>query len=357
MTGPTSFVNPSQAPYVDASEVVDSVVWDSTVAAMGGGVFNSTAWARYRETRDGAAPLFVRWLSSRDATEPIALAVGFRAPNPLTWQGRLVRRLDFDTAPASRSEDHHPDLLAPLLAWSRRHKLVDLRLGSFDAQVPWSVRGLPQAVGRFEFLVQPANPPDLLKAMRKGARSSIRRAERLGVSANSSTDPSAVRSFCDLHTATMRRLRERKGIDQRPPDEVRLADELSILISNGAGRVYLATFERKPVAGAFFATFAQSAYYLLSGASDYAGEIGATGLVLYAALSELSNHNYTRLNLGGVSGDADRRDSPDHGLYSFKKGLGGQPIRVVGGRLPIRPMRSWLTRQGHRALGSVLPRD
>src|SRR3954454_2512741 len=86
---------------VTVSGSPERVAWDAGLAARGGSVFHSTAWADVRTLRDGATPVFVGWWSDRTPDEPIALALGFQGPDPRTLRGRLTGRLEFDSPPAS----------------------------------------------------------------------------------------------------------------------------------------------------------------------------------------------------------------------------------------------------------------
>ena len=327
----------------------DRTAWDAAVAARGGGLFHSTAWAKYRTLKDRATPVFVRWWSEQAADEPIAVALGFQRPDPTTLRGRLTGRLEFDSPPATL--DDSVDLLSPLTSWARRRPgLVELRCGSFDARTAWTPGALPEPNWRYEFLVPASDGSTLLRGMRKGARSSIRKATRTGVEVTACDDRDGLLRFSTLHATTVRRLREVKGLDAPVPDEERTAEHLAVLIAGNAGRVYLASFAGEPVAGCFFGLFSRSAYYLLSGAAANATGLGATGLTLFVALDELAREGYTRLNLGGTAGDADDRQSAEHGLYSFKKGLGGQPVRVAGCQRTLRPVRGQLLSGARRAM-------
>jgi hypothetical protein len=319
------------------------------VAARGGGIFHSSAWAEYRTLRDGATPAFVRWWSDPAADEPIAMALGFHQPDPQSLRGRLAGRLYFDSPPASLGGS--PDLLSPLRSWAReRRALVELWCGSFDARTPWSPDSLPEPVWRYEFLVPAFEASALLKRMRKGARSSIRKAQRIGVEVTACSDRDSVVCFSGLHATTIETLRKLKGVEERLPDHQRMAEQLGVLIARNAGRLYLARLDGEPVAGCFFGLFAGSAYYLLSGALPSASKLGAIGLTLFVALDQLGLEGYTRLNLGGAHGDAHERESADNGLYSFKKGLGGQPMRVAGTRLTLHPLRLRLINVARRAM-------
>jgi hypothetical protein len=312
-------------------------------------MFHSAAWADYRRFRDGATPLFLEWWSDRTGDEPLAMALGFESPDRSTLRGRLARRLEFDSPPASLIVG--ADLLSPLTKWARKSPaLVELRCGSFDARSAWTPGALRDLTWRYEFLVQCTDGVALLAGMRKGARSSIRKAQRIGVEVTACDEPNALPRFSALHAQTIRRLREVKGLNVAVPDQERTSEQLAVLLTHNAGRMYFAHHDGETLAGCFFGLFARSAYYLLNGAVSHATSLGATGLTLFIAMDDLVSQGYTRINLGGTAGDAAEHGSADRGLYSFKKGLGGQPVHVAGGRRPLRPLRSHLASGVVRAM-------
>ena len=55
------------------------------------------------------------------------------------------------------------------------------------------------------------------------------------------------------------------------------------------------------------------------------------------------------LNLGGGASGAEAADHPDHGLWSFKSGLGATPHPCRSGRLVLRPLRAHIWHSLRRA--------
>lgn len=320
------------------------------MAARGGNVFHSSAWAQYRRVRDGVTPLFVRWRTAAQDEAPVAMALGLQSPDPATLRGRLASRLEFDSSPATAHES--PDLVAPLLRWCREERsIVEVRCGSFDGE--WTPVPMRGRRARIEFLISPGDEATLFKRMRKGARSSVKRARRLGVEVTRRSNRAGALAFAGLHTATLRRLREHQRLSGRIPDESALASELEVLISRGVGQAYVARSEGEDLAGCFFGAFGESTYYLLSGAEPRAHELGALGLTLFVAVEEASREGRTRLNLGGVSGEAAEPGATDHGLYSFKKGLGAEPVARTTWTASVRPLRRGVAMGVQKALSAV----
>src|SRR5947209_468921 len=246
---------------IAVSPSVDRAEWDATLAKLDGSVFNSCAWADFRVARDGGKPLYVRW-TAPDTGETFALAIGMQAPDPATLRGRLASRLEFESAPATRRPD--ADHLSPLVRWARADgSIVEIRCGSFDST--WTPPPPRDRQDRLEFLVPAGDEAALLKQMRKGARSSIKRGQRLGLKVVRRDDAGGAQAFAELHLATLRRLREEGRLQESIRDEENVSSQLGVLIERGAGRVYLAGYEDEVVAGCFFGCFGRSLYYLLSG--------------------------------------------------------------------------------------------
>lgn len=313
--------------------------WDATVASLNGSLFQSHAWAEYASQARGGHPVFLRWLIG-GRPEPVAAAVGIRRPGPDSTLGRWASRLHFDGPPASRSADL--DLLTPLQSWvCETRSIIDVHLGSFDPRGSWNANGLPCPSRRFEFVVFANRGEDVLRGMRKGARSAVRRAARLGVEASEVRGEVALKTFSRLHEETLGDLRRRKGVNSASFDREKFARNLRVLTESERARVYLATAEGRPVAGSFFGTFNGSAYQLMSGASPEARGLQAMPRLLEVAITGFLDDGISHVNLGGAREGSDRKGSPDHGLFSFKQGLGGEPVPCVGGSWTARPARAW----------------
>jgi lipid II:glycine glycyltransferase (peptidoglycan interpeptide bridge formation enzyme) len=176
--------------------------------------------------------------------------------------------------------------------------------------------------------------------MRRSTRSSIKRAERLGVAVQRAHEWPDLLAFAHLYDQTASRLAQTKGLQPsgEPPDA--RAAALQVLVRHGSGRLYLAHLEGQPVAGCLFGIWDGSAYYLQNGSSDSARACGAVHAVLHRAITEFMSEGFVRVNLGGVPADARDEASIDHGLYSFKRSFGTVPVACVSGSIVLRPTRA-----------------
>lgn len=297
---------------------------------LGGGPFHCVAWARYRTTEPNKRPLFFAWRPP-ESPEPAAVAVAIETalPGPLA-----ARSVHFDAAPATLL--HFPQLAPDVERWMRSQRgIADAWLGSFDTEQPWAPNA---AATRIEFHVAPASEDELLARMRKLARRSIRRAQRDGIEIDA--DAGRFRDFAGLYALTLERLHRVKGVPAAPVDFDALAERLTRLRNDGGARLFLATAGGAPVAGALFTMFGRRAFYLSGGANDLGRQTGAMTAVIHRAMCEFSSQGFTRINLGGVPPDAHLPSDPDHGLYAFKRGLGGVPHPCSDSRIVVRPLRS-----------------
>jgi hypothetical protein len=305
------------------------------VAALDGSIFHTHAWASFVSHDRGGQPVFVRWVDT--GGHVAALAVG-SLKSPL--QGRLASAalaLSFDAPPAV-ADDVSTPCVNPLGEWAHGKGAVALVLGSFDGGERSWEGDLRDRDERIEFLAPPADELELWRRMRKGSRSAVRRAERRGVEVERAGQTHAGR-FADLFASTVARLKREKQVVLGEVDTNNFETGLAALLAADGARLYLASLHGESIGGCVFGVQGTRAYYLFNGSSKTGLSVGATPLTLLRAMTELSADGITAINLGGVPGSARDPASPDHGLYAFKLGLGGEPLLCRGGRLRLRPVR------------------
>ena len=298
-------------------------------------MFQTSAWATFLQESRRGEPVFVRWV---DASGKLAaLAVGLIRSPVKSRLGRAALTLAFDAPPAIAHGASTPRI-EPLAAWARREGVIALHLGSFDCGGrPWC-GNLRDYEERIEFVATPGDEHELWRRMRKGTRSAIRRAERLGVDVEA-VGNDHVAQFVLLFASTLERLRRDKGVAIGEVDAKTFGAGLEGLLAARRGRLYLARLGDEDVGGCFFGVEGRSAYYLFNGSNATAREVGAMPLMLLRAMSDFSEEGIDRINLGGVPASASDPSSPDHGLYAFKLGLGAEPVICRGGRIPLRRIR------------------
>ena len=227
--------------------------------------------------------------------------------------------------------------LESVAAWARSQGAVALALNSFDSGGRSWQGDLHDCNERIEFLAPPGDERELRRRMRRQG-AALNRAGRLGVEIARGDEAQASR-FAQLYASTVARLKENKGVALGSINTHRFAGGLSALLSSRRARLYLARLDGEYIAGCVFGVAGENAYYLYNGSTETALRVGATPMTLLMAMTELSEDGFKRINLGGVPSSARHPDSPDHGLYSFKLGLGAEPVVCRGGRVRLRPIR------------------
>ncbi len=91
------------------------------------------------------------------------------------------------------------------------------------------------------------------------------------------------------------------------------------------------------MATSFFTVYDDEVTYLYSGTDDRFRKYNAPYAIQWYMIREAIRLGIDRYNFYGISGDFDK-DSPDYGVYDFKRGFGGVVEELVGDFvLPIRP--------------------
>jgi len=332
----------------DVVDDVDPWMWDRSVTELRGSVFHTYAWAASLRELHGGRPVFVRWLDSNGGVT--AVAVGSVRVPTLGRLGRAALTVTFDSPPACARGSSAS--VEPLAAWARREGAIQLTLGSFDGGERSWCSGLRDRHERLEFIARPGSETEVRKRMRR-QHNALERAERLGVEV-SLGDVSRTLDFAHLYATTVRRLRNTKGVALGEVSTGRFAAAVEVLITSKRGRLYLASLDGELIAGCFFGSVGDSAYYLFNGSTDTALRVGATPSVIFRAVTDLSSQGFAKINLGGVPASARERTSPDHGLYVFKRGLGTQPVLCQGGRIRLRAGRAALFDVARRFRDQVL---
>jgi Acetyltransferase (GNAT) domain len=321
--------------------------WDDAVATAPGGLFHEQAWARYQCHAGRADPLWCTW---SETGEIVARALGLRRPPGGSRAGRVAGYLFFDSAPVTTRIGL--DLVTPLKRWARGQRwLLKASLGSFDAVHPWTAAYGYDQTRRLEFLVEAKDGDALWEGMKRWPRQTVRRAQEGGVKVVSAGGTPEAEVFADLYAQTLDQLRERKGVEGAQVAREEFAASLEHLLTAGRGRLYIARGpDEEPEGGAFFGVWRGGAFYLYGGAAPQARKSGAGVLVLFEAMRDLLATGTPRINLGGTPAEASDPESPDHGLYSFKRRFGAQVVERTSLSLALRPGRAAAVRLARRIL-------
>jgi hypothetical protein len=318
---------------------VNERAWDDQIAAAGGSVFHTSAWAAYGAAeRPGSRPLFVR-LASRDGALRAA-AVVFELRSSRWWLGPFSGEQWTDSYPVAASGDEGAaaELIRALAAQDRG--AVELTIGSFGStRGGVDLRSLGfETWDRLEFEIQ-LDPPEeaIFGAMDKIRRQKIRKAEKRAIVVADLTLPQGLLDLRRLQAESAARITGRGGPQiGRAADAD--ADPVRILVERGAGRIVGALLDGECVSAGFFTRFGDLVYYTLSGHDARGLESQAPTLLLWETMKRYRGEGARRFNLGGCSASAQRPDSPEHGVYNYKKDFGSVVSTCVSGRQILRPV-------------------
>jgi len=186
-----------------------------------------------------------------------------------------------------------------------------------------SLGGIPAAIhamdAEYSWVLDLDIPEEqILANMRKTTRYEIRRAAKLGVAVEKTTDPKSLSTFFDLYDKTAKRhgFVEHKSIKE----------EFSLFAADGKALHIIGKVNNKPIASAIILFVGNEAIYH-HGAS-VASSIPVSYFVQWEAILEAKKRGVEQYNFWGVSPTEDIHH-PWYGLTQFKKGFGGNPRSFI----------------------------
>jgi hypothetical protein len=157
----------------------------------------------------------------------------------------------------------------------------------------------------------------ILRAMRKGHKSDIRKAENEGINVQEVQDPDSIRAFTTVYRK-MCRSRSIAGHSEKETEAI-----IKYIIENKIGQMLIA---RDPaglvVGGAVFAYQGLSVRYLISASDPERRELPMSHLVIYRAILQAKEAGFRYFDFWGYNHFADKDDQVFK-VNSFKKGFGG----------------------------------
>lgn len=317
---------------------VDPARWNSEVARLNGCPFHTYEWSRYSAARNKAGVCYFQWL---DGSGHIA-GMGFGLVREKRVPGcSLYKSLSLGSMPAG-NPGLLQDMLAALIEYCRQQQFTELEVNSFGTPLGGYV--LP-ALGfsvsrRWEFLVDvDMSEEDLWKSLHGKKRNLIRKGQKENLRVERAASVDQLMEFRGLALETQARKQE-QGIAYPVGDRAQYELMKDRLLDCGLGRLYLAYDGDTPVAGAFFAGYGKSAYYVLSSANRTGLGKSAPDLILWTSMRQYREDGCTLFNLGGLS-EAELEGQPleSSGLYHFKKRFAAEAMPCCKGSLVLRPLQ------------------
>ncbi|HJW84373.1 MAG TPA: peptidoglycan bridge formation glycyltransferase FemA/FemB family protein, partial [Anaerolineae bacterium] len=173
--------------------------------------------------------------------------------------------------------------------------------------------------------------PDILAAMHEKTRYNIRLAGRKGVTVREAT-PADLLAFNVLMQVTA----ARDGFDVHTPDYYRMAFDL--FVPRGQARLFVAETEGQIAAGLFAFSLGRRAWYFYGASDNLYRQRMPNHALQWHAMRWAKSIGCREYDLWGIP-DADEaeleaqylnRSDGLWGVYRFKRGFGGQIVRLAG---------------------------
>ena len=321
------------------SEHVDGERWDAALREIGGTIYHSSVWARYiRAASPNAAPRFMT-LTSEDGNT-VGMALGFQERSRHRLLAPLTGHVRFESMPAVGEEDG--GILTEFLRLVESYALdlgsAELTVGSYASfQGARSLAELGFDVTKrveFELDLGPSED-DLWNGLEYKRRKNIKKAKRSGVAIRGLPPDQAVPVLRSLQGESSKRIVARGGPDISFHGEAE-RDAANALLESGIGRVVGAEVDGQVVSAGLFTCFNGLVYHTLSGHSREALKTQAPTLLLWETILRYKQEGAARLNFGGCSIGAIEEDSPEHGVYAYKKAFGGHCRECTSGHKVLR---------------------
>ena len=163
---------------------------------------------------------------------------------------------------------------------------------------------------------------ELLAQMRKTTRYEIRKAEKLGVTIETSKDEKDVKEFYDYQLETAKR---QKFV---PFSYKFLQEQFRVFFAADKALLYTAKFEGKILAQAFIIFYGNEAVYHYGIGTDEGRKYPGAYSIQWEAIKEAKKRGMKYYNFWGVASEEDKH----HRFYTisiFKRGFGGEDTRYL----------------------------
>lgn len=323
-----------------ASSTADRASWNQALQRLHGSPFHTHEWSLYSAENKGCSTLYFQLSDSSNAI--VAMAHGTVATR-LSDKIPLFITLSFGSLPAYKDADALNAMIRQIQSHAGGEGYMSVEWNSFGS--PGACRlcnCLPTGGNkRWEFLVDLNGSEEALwKRLHSKKRNMINKAAKSGLRIERAESAAQIRRYRELAIKTWQR-KKKQGIRfPAPPAEPQFERMKRRLIDTGIGRMYLAYHGPVPAAGAFFAGFAGTAYYVLSAADETGLKKSAPDLLIWTAMGDYLRDGCRSFNLGGVSENELNNDALEQsGLYHFKIRFSAQVQQCFKAAIVLKPAR------------------
>ncbi len=319
-----------------ASFNIDSRRWDNTILSLGGYFHDSSIYAQYRNHANPQNDLvFFSWKDEHGNIVGIAVGSIERSSWPLLKN--IKRRLVLHTNPLIResvTEKTDNDFLSDIEMWAKKFGCYEIFVNSFESgnrNFDFKELGY-DVIERYEFVVDLSLDEEVLwKLLSHARRKNIKKALRNGVKIRQLNGDLAISALRSMQKKSAVRVKARAGVSIAHDYQVS-EDPVNVLLENGVGKIYGTYIEERLISAGLFTEFGGAAYYLLSGHDLEALKTQGPTLLVWTALLNAKRTGCRWFNLSGCKKEAEFKEHPEHGVFAYKKGFGGEQVKCVGGR-------------------------
>ena len=171
------------------------------------------------------------------------------------------------------------------------------------------------------------SPDELFASFKRNTRNHIRKAEKMGVKVHE-INKDELDKFKQITESTSKR---RDFVDHPIEYYKKMYD---LFEPRGEAKFVLADVDidgtNVPLSAAMFMLYGDEVVYLFSGSDEkYMRDYNAQYLIQWQMIKYSAEKKFKRYNFYGIQG-LPNPESPDYGIYSFKKGFGGRVIELMG---------------------------
>jgi lipid II:glycine glycyltransferase (peptidoglycan interpeptide bridge formation enzyme) len=163
---------------------------------------------------------------------------------------------------------------------------------------------------------------ELKRAMRKGTRYEVNRAQKLGIKVEAVTDDRYMQEFYKIQLETAER---HKFV---PFSFKFLSEQFKVFAEADKVIMYRATHEDKLLALAFIIFYGQEAAYHYGASTELARQLPGAYAIQWEAMHEARRRGCTRYNLWGVTEHGNTKHR-FYGVSVFKRGFGGEDVAYL----------------------------
>jgi hypothetical protein len=275
-----------------------------------------------------------------DSGDFLGGGLGFRIASRHKLLERFTRLLRFDSIPTI-CQDNAEGLIGFLRLldkYAYHSGYINVFMGSYASRdVSRELSNLSFDLShRLEFVLRiDRSDDDLWEGFEYKRRKNINKAKRIGVTVQDLSPEEGIPMLLQLQAESGHRILARGGPDVTYKGHP-LDHPIRKLMKSGLARIVGAKVNGTFVSASLFTCFNGLVYHTVSGHSKAALETQAPTFLLWESIRRYRNEGAKIFNFGGCKAEAANDDSPEHGVYIYKKAFGGEEVKCSSGSKIMR---------------------